>query len=285
MDFDLVVSELTERAHQNVAQRLEFLRNRCPAIVAQIHRDREPDGPFAYWGQSLNTDEIADHTIVERPILETLAKAANLKMSLTYPHAGVQHTYGYLFSSIQTPYGKKRERWIDGSLERAFRQPAETFGPFPQEGTLLANATWLAGHFAFRKDTFITRLHVRLRARIAESLLEIQWDRYRSQRFTESTQFLDGATLVTIVLQSDIIFIGHQGNQGPNPYLLVYSTQDSRKSHPELITLFTVSESFVEAIHTRAKQRKIADVRPRYNTYIPGFPATPQFGTCQLEEP
>ncbi len=104
---------------------------------------------MSFWGRSVNFDELVSTQIVDPSILEALSAVAKRKTSLMTPNAGLQHTYGYLLSTIQTQFGKKRTRWVEDTLERAFDQPLETFGPTPGNGTLLSNVTWLAGAVCF----------------------------------------------------------------------------------------------------------------------------------------
>lgn len=277
MDFDTLAGKMIGLAERPLAERLKFLSTYCPAILRQIKSDRGRTGPFPFWGRSVNVDELAGETIVPTSILETLAAAANVKMSLVTPNAGLQHTYGYLFSTIQTAFGKKRDRWIDNSLEQALGQAPETLGVEPPQGTLLSNVTWLAGQIAFRDDDRLLRMEIVLRRKVSESLHAIPWKQLRTLRLVESVELRSSAkTVARIDLVTDAVRVA------PALNLLVYSVRDSRKPHPELITLFTVRDDFLAALRERAAQGQRTDIRPRYNAYVERFPQEPQVGTCRL---
>ncbi len=260
------------------------MEQQCPGVVRQIEQDRGRTGPLPFWGRSKNVDEFEASTIVAPSILELIAVEAGVKMSLVTPHAGLQHTYGYLFSTIETKYGKKRDRWVEAHLEHGLGQQADTFGPEPTHGTLLANATWLAGHLAFRDERRLAHLQTRLKPRVAPSLLQVQWSKLSILRFVESVHlFSRDNSPLTISLVTDLLRLPCDNHRlTGNNYLLVYSIRDSRRLHPELITLFLVNETFVGDIEARAKNRRLDDIRPRYNAHVSGFPLTPVVGTCSL---
>src|SRR5205823_4357190 len=102
------------------------------------------------WGTSINYDELAKAIIVHPAILraldksfvshapmevqnidaqapESVATARLLGVAPTHDpaghplaHAGMEHTYGYLFSVLKTSFGYKRARWVSGESERGF---------------------------------------------------------------------------------------------------------------------------------------------------------------------
>ena len=117
-----------------------------------------PDSPtlracrplLSLWGRSRNVDEYARQPIVHSAILRAIGQIADVPLRRQIVHAGLEHTYGYLFSLIETPFGRKRDRWTRASIEDGFgiRYPDPCAEPV--EGTLLTNLTWFAGHIAFR---------------------------------------------------------------------------------------------------------------------------------------
>src|SRR5262245_58785993 len=96
------------------------LKKRCPHVYRQIVRDSKYPGLPALWGRCVNVDENAGKTIVHPAILEAIGIVAGVPMHGPVFHAGLQHTYGYLFSTLQTPYGLKRERWLSTHMEEGF---------------------------------------------------------------------------------------------------------------------------------------------------------------------
>ncbi|MEQ9407148.1 MAG: hypothetical protein RIK87_05455 [Fuerstiella sp.] len=139
IDFAALAEQLEAVTRTGTDRGRRLLQRRAPGIVAQIRRDAARFGPLSFWGRCRNVDELAGATIVDPGILQLIADIAGRNMSTTSPHAGLQHTYGYLFSRIETPYGFKRERWLETEIENAFGLHPTTMGPAPQHGTLLAN--------------------------------------------------------------------------------------------------------------------------------------------------
>ena len=68
--------------------------------------DQEPSPLLALWGRSVNADENTGETIVHPAILAAIGALAGVPMRGRFVQAGLQHTYGYLFSLIDTPYGR-----------------------------------------------------------------------------------------------------------------------------------------------------------------------------------
>ena len=149
-DFEATAHTIIKAKDKTVVARADMLARLCPEVVQQISRDRGPGGPLIFWGKCRNVDEVAEQVIVAPAILEAIFYVAGQTLECQYPHAGLQHTYGYLFSIIDTPYGKKRDRWTGTSLESGLGLPLTVLAPSPEEGTLLSNVTWLAGTIAFQ---------------------------------------------------------------------------------------------------------------------------------------
>lgn len=253
--------------------------------VRQIQQDCGPAGPLIFWGTSGNVDELAHAEIVDPAILLPLLKVAGQPLNAANPHAGVQHTYGYLFSTIETPFGKKRDRWTSTALENALGLPTDTLSPVPKSGTLLANATWIAGQIAFAGDARCTWLVRCLKRRVSPELLSFDWSAQECLRMTESIRFPKADRHLHLI--TDLVRL----NAGPRTaaelqklpvWLLVYSLHDERVGHPELITLFTVREEFVATIQERAAIRRRSDIRLRYNAVVPNMPLHEMSGTVKL---
>jgi hypothetical protein len=283
-EFDAIARDIIALADRSVIQRIAVLRQRCPWIPGQIRSDAVRTGPLPFWGRCVNIDELTATTIVSPAIVEALQSVAGRSESTSTPHAGLQHTYGYLFSLIPTPFGRKRDRWVSNIFEVAFGQPPGTFGPNPKQGTLLSHATWLAGHFAFRREDRLRRLQKCLTDRIHPSLHAATLVSMPSLRLEESiviaTRNGRGAK---ITLRTDLVQMPRSDHRiEANPWLLVYSIADSRRRDPQLITLFAVSDDCCAAIESRAAKHRRSDIRPRYNAFIPGLASEPHSGQCRL---
>ncbi|MHC5795825.1 amino acid deaminase [Lacisediminihabitans sp. FW035] len=95
---------------------------------------------FDDWGLSTVIDENIDAPVIARDEFERLHGLAALQAEWPIGNAGLLHVYGYLLSTAQTPYGLKRDRWLDGALARTLGLPADAFLPSGR-GTLLSRVT------------------------------------------------------------------------------------------------------------------------------------------------
>ena len=283
-DFDKITRQLLTSASAGDAKMITAVRRLCPGIVRQIEADQGCSGPAIFWGDCRNFDELAGQVIVEPSILQTIFQIAGRRLSPEHPHAGFQHTYGYLFSVIETPYGKKRDRWVQTDLEAGLGLPLDVLGPSPSEGTLMANATWLAGSIAFSDHKRLHWMRRCLAKRAALSVQEFEPEKWRSLRLTETVPPANSNSLPSdIFLITDLIRMPFAEKSGIREnWLLVYSIDSESSGIPQLITLFTVTDDFVESIRERAAKRKRSDIRPRYNAFVPGLTNDPQRGTVRL---
>ena len=281
LDFDQIARQLMLASNRSLVDRLALLKRLCPRIVQQIEQDRGCSGPLIFWGRCRNVDEFAGTVIVQSPILELIFHVAQQPFFPRHPHASLQHTYGYLFSIIDTPFGKKRDRWVHTSLEKSLGLPTDLIGPSPSCGTLLANVTWLAGSIAFRGHARRQWLQRCLSKRVAPTVRDLQLDQLPRLRVTETValQQVHGRR-ARVSLIVDLVQLP-ASNYEMDPWLLVYSIADDRNRHPEIITLFTVSDRFVDSIRARASDPKASDIRLRYNAWVYGFPTEPQAGTVR----
>ncbi len=133
--------QLTEAVEQSKKRAHALLKISAPWLLEQLAKVRHSPELAPAWGRSYNRDENAPSPIVAFPILRLLKRITGLPATDLQAHAGLLHTYGYLFSNLETPYGRKRARWLNPDLERALRLPPGTLGPRPPSGTLLGNLT------------------------------------------------------------------------------------------------------------------------------------------------
>ncbi len=106
------------------------------------------DGRFARWGHSTVIDENTGSEVVSADLFRALHDRAGIPATFPVGNAGLLHVYGYLLSTTPTPYGLKRERWLDGALARAYGRAADAFLPWTPPsatGTLLRRVEAAAG--------------------------------------------------------------------------------------------------------------------------------------------
>lgn len=111
-------------------------------LGASIDADAAADR-FAAWGRSRVIDENTGTAVITASVFDALHERAGIAARFPVGNAGLLHVYGYLLSTTPTPYGLKRERWLDGALARAYGLEADAFLPWTAlaAGTLLARVT------------------------------------------------------------------------------------------------------------------------------------------------
>ena len=95
-------------------------------MFEQIARDAEA-GRFDDWALSTVIDENIQSPVISRAQFFRLHAAAGIAATWPIGNAGLLHVYGYLLSSVATPYGLKGDRWRNGELARQLGQAPEAF--------------------------------------------------------------------------------------------------------------------------------------------------------------
>ncbi|WP_111467055.1 amino acid deaminase [Microbacterium suaedae] len=100
-----------------------------PSLEAALRRvDADAlAGRLDEWGWSTVVDENVGAPVIERDLFDQLHVAAGIVADFPLGNAGVVHVYGYLFSTVVTPYGLKSARWNDGILARTLGLPETAF--------------------------------------------------------------------------------------------------------------------------------------------------------------
>lgn len=84
-------------------------------VLRCVHQDARQGLPDA-WAFSTVIDENVGDAVVDEPLFRALHEAAGIDARFPIGNAGLLHVYGYLFSTVPTPYGYKSDRWMDGVL-------------------------------------------------------------------------------------------------------------------------------------------------------------------------
>lgn len=100
-----------------------------PWLADQIEADAASCS-FADWASSTVIDENIAAAVIPRRVFDELHAIAGLDERWPVGNAGLLHVYGYLLSTVPTPYGLKRERWTGGGLARALGRQADAFVPW-----------------------------------------------------------------------------------------------------------------------------------------------------------
>ena len=262
-EYDRLATQLLEASRYGRISLRDFERI-APRIARQLRIDAE-SSVFEYWANSYNHDEFENKRIVDLKILNVIGRLANYPIRSNQQfHAGLMHTYGYLFSQLKTRYGYKRDRWVSGEIETGLGLPAGSLLPKRDgRGTLLQNVTFLLGQIVFTQ---------RQRKRMAESLpavhekivgLDIRnFDQFRLQE-----SFSIGKT--NHFVNSDLVKFERSTRKRHS--LLIYSHGEASKpDFVKLVTCFPVDEPSVELALSSAKELKPI-IRARYNIAVNGF--------------
>ncbi|GGD45072.1 hypothetical protein GCM10010915_27910 [Microbacterium faecale] len=92
------------------------------AVLACIEADARA-GRVDGWSWSTVIDEKVGEAVVERELFERIHEVGGVDARFPVGNAGLIHVYGYLFSTVRTPYGYKSDRWNDGVLAGALGLP------------------------------------------------------------------------------------------------------------------------------------------------------------------
>lgn len=96
------------------------------AVLACIAADRRA-GRLDAWCWSTVVDENVGSAVIDEELFDRIHAAAGVDARFPIGNAGLIHVYGYLFSTVVTPYGLKRDRWNDGVLARMLDRPEGWF--------------------------------------------------------------------------------------------------------------------------------------------------------------
>lgn len=247
----------------------------CPEVARQILADRRYPEMLALWGRSCNIDENVGTAIVAPVILRLIGELAKVPMRGRFVHAGLAHTYGYLFSLIETPYGPKRQRWLSTVLEDGFGIEKSLLGDRPAEGTLLGNLTRFLVGIAFRGEA------IRHEWPVAAEIAKFDFDRLQVSRIVESATTPRGKLQIVTDL---VPFPNVPSQSGVETTLLVYSVRTGSRRRTRLITAFPMKSAAVEELKASVTAEKRVPIRLRYNAYVRGFIGQTFDGTRTLQE-
>jgi len=242
------------------------LAAQAPGLLRQMDADRST-AVLRLWGESINYDELANGVIVNPGILNFIAArlgAAQPRGKIA--HAGLEHTYGYLFSLLPTKFGFKRARWVRPDIEDGLDLPRGCAGPAPAEGTLLTNITCLAGGIALKDDPAASALLGSVVPHCAAPLRTFVARPVKRTRLSEAVLLTGGRK---VVLRTDFVPFARVSNG--NSHLLVYSVYDSALGRAYLVSAFPVNEGFVKSILSPSGLGSGKPVQTRYNAYVDGL--------------
>lgn len=268
-------SKLVNTSEQKKVSILEVLKQENPHLLNQIEADAKDPLVLEFWGQSLNFDSGAKKQIISDAIMSDLLKKFALPGDTKIVHAGITHTYGYLFSVLDTPYGTKRKRWIEPTLNFGFAFQGNSLSPDTLQGSLLSNLTYFAGKAAFR-GAEAAQLD-----QLKNVSAEIRNFDYKKLNLTVLEEEVAASP---ITLRTTLVKLPFKKLQEENDYLLIYSVQNNKEKKEVLITAFPIKKDAFAKTTDPAGLGKNQPVTVRYNAYVNGLMDQKLTGARKISE-
>jgi hypothetical protein len=253
----------------------KLLKERSKALYKEIESERSSTAWHPLWGGSINFDELAHGQIVDPSILRLLESLFGYPEGFALPGApanvfpaGLEHTYGYLFSVLKTSFGFKRSRWVAGEINRGFAFSSNPISPVPKHGSLFRNVTYFAGRIAFRSEPKALEALEAGKGSVDPELVSLQYDKLKTVRLEEKLTLDAGRS---VVIRTDLVTFPVApplANPAPNDTLLVYSYLDN--DVPKLVTAFPVTGAFGAGIMQPSTLGDNQPIISRYNAWIAG---------------
>jgi hypothetical protein len=261
----------------------KVIEDAVPGFLSQLDQDAKTKGLFDLWGLSRNIDE-SNLASGKRTVPPNLIQFFNRNWNVPYDsqfvvgHAGLNHTYGYLFSVLETPYGYKRARYVRHELEAGFGLKEGTFGGHPEKGTLLLNLSLFAGRIAFRDNpealAVLDRILKDKKKPLPSDLVKFDIKSVHPKRLIESFVFdLGTEGSGEIEMRTDIVPFLQKNPHGKNTALLIHSMliqkKNAPKASPQLITVFPVEGGFGDSLFKPETFGDQVPLKLRYNAALP----------------
>ena len=196
-------------------------------------------------------------------LISDLQNAFGVKNENEYVHAGIMHTYGYLFSVLNTPYGFKRKRWVDPTLNVGFKLKDQSLGVNPKSGTLLSNATYFAGKIAFSEKENLIALD-----QLQNVSSEIKNFSYHQLSIETLDEVVTSPKSLDLIIRTSLVKLIEKNKNEENDYLLIYSFKNKKTKSEKLITAFPIKrDAYLKIIDSLS----LGEDRPiliRYNGYF-----------------
>jgi len=258
-----------------------ILDENIPGFASGIEKDSSQNRDLVnLWGLSRNIDEshLTDGTrTVPANVISFLNSILKVKYDdqFIYGHAGLTHTYGYLMSNLQTPFGFKRARYVVGEIESGFGLSNGLLSGRPTQGTLLSNLTNFAAVIAFRD-------HPEMLSGLKSEVPQIADFNYQDLKPSRLLELVQNERF-TLELRTDIVPFIKENSKGKNSSLLIYSIDfhaQGQKSEPRLITVFPVEKNFVNGVFLPTGLGDQMAIKLKYNAALPEtIPAEQMIGS------
>lgn len=228
----------------------ETLKTNYPPLWNQISQDKKDPYLFLFWGNSQTKEN--NKAIINEKIRTDLFSIFQQNYVEDYGNAGLMHTYGYLFSTLETPYGYKRERWLMNELNQLLKLEHNQLSVKADRGTLLANVTYFAG-----KLTFEETQDLELIKNVADEIKAIDYNKLMKLTIIEEDKNFKFKTV--------IINLGAATSK--NSHLLIYSYYDKQLGKDQLITMYPINNETFNAYRILGPSHSV-DFKIRHNLFL-----------------
>ncbi len=245
---------------------VQHLKQQEKHIYNQLEQIKNDQTLLSMWGLSQNFDAGAKQIILDEKIIGDLQGVFNVKNDNQVVHAGIMHTYGYLFSTLNTPYGYKRWRWTIPTFTEGMGLKEKSISPHPKSGSLLSNLTYFAGKIAFKSKSRIDELE-----QLKNVSNEIKNFPYQNLEVVSLVEQVTNSKKFNYQFKTDFVKIIHKvtkNHQDENDYLLIYSIVEPETKIEKLITVFPIKK---DAFLKSTDELLLGSDRPifvRYNAFI-----------------
>lgn len=240
-----------------------MLEQSYPSLLEQIKSDASDPILLSLWGESLNFDSGAKKKIIDDKILIELQNFFKLISDNHIVHAGITHTYGYLFSNLETPYGYKRKRWIDPEVNRAFNFLQMSLSPETKSGSLLSNLTYFAGRIAFQEKNSLADLE-----QLKNVSSEVKFFNYSTLKVKTLEEKIETPTDIKKIIRTHFVHFPNKKPVDQNEYLLIYSVQDLSQHSEKLITIFPINKDSYLKTTDPLLMGADRPILPKYNMHL-----------------
>ena len=265
MSDDGYWERLTLQSTEQKISILKVLQKENPALYKQFENDSKDTKLLGFWGQSFNFDSGAKKKIITDQLISDLQAEFGVHNDNMIVHAGITHTYGYLFSVLNTPYGFKRKRWTDSTLNYAFSFNGSSLSPETMEGSMLSNITYFAGMLAFKHHE--EKQSLLALKNISNEVKNFDYSKINVEQVEED--FFQGGIL-TNILRTSLVRLPFKQEHEENDYWLIYSIYNLKLKREFLITAFPIKKDAYKKITEPESFGANKPISLRYNAYLDG---------------
>lgn len=252
-DWQALAAELLAAADNDPKTLAELLKKHLPLLVAHLQESAKAKALLNLWGQSRNYDA-SGKPLVEPVVLQAFSRLTGIALDPRHPHAGFQHTYGYLLS-LPSAQGHKAARWLQLAAGLS-----PSLSPLPTQGTLLLNlSSFFLVHLPFLRRQRVTSQTYRPYVKAIAELTVGAW-----QILQEN---------VTTGLRLRQVFLPCLHN---DHYCYSYWYQQPGQRRWQLVTVYVVDKNFLARLQKMPLGSKKApvDIRLRNNLYLEAYAET-----------